>query len=435
MAFNRKIGLTALACVFVAIGCAGGGGGHTTELDTLLSDGNTALSSIVADPSRSTSANFGSAASKYQQARALDATNQKAAIGLAISTAGQAIAQLQETLGLSPDVAVNPLVAASQQVTLLPVPRLPQAGSGLDARFTPLTLVLSAAIQKTSAPTPAQVKAALLLCEQRLQSVDAILSDNVVAGADNASFTLQGPRTAKGTLTLGTGELYALRAQDRMVLAALDGALAYELDQGAFDFNANFAQSFPDQVTRGGTVGRSGLLPPGPFLTLKADGAQRLQDFKSKLNEAAADIIAAANILQTRGTLGFVFDLAPPTPTDLQTALAFANSVKAYLDGPRNVHLSGGGSTTLNVSAWTDGTPPKDLKPFIPVAMMGWLNEFGGYTMLPISINDSTFGGLFPAGLPDELLYASPSDTIGLPNSAATIGDVDAFMVAYREAF
>ena len=230
----------------------------------------------------------------------------------------------------------------------------------------------------------------------------------------DAAFTFGlGATTSPDYVLVDLGDVYLFDGLLRVEKASLALPASYNADYGTFDMNIDTEDR---DANSDGLVVVSEYLPPDPFLELS--DAAPMQAMKSDLQTACAKAILGIDA--TLAETSDQFDLIPwHTPgkdvdfDDLNSMKVLVQQIQQALVGPQAVPMIGFegdlGLVRMYISAWSDN-PPADLKAFAPTFHFV---DVGLLRVKPGSYPDPTFGGLFPDGLPDEILYGElvPADT------------------------
>ena len=296
----------------------------------------------------------------------------------------------------------TPAIRTAQVASALVLWRLPQllgASGGLSwpvvTDFLPTHLVAAHAISK-KALTSAQAQTAITDLDASLVKVEGALA---VAAADpNYTYTLADPSqpsSTAATVKVGSAEIQVLAAAVSAVRSLTNLSLAYNADPGTFDFNAVIPQS----AFSGGTLPAAHYLPASPFLTLNPDGTTRMAAVGSELNNVAVQGVAAIEAVKTRNSNGYLLNPGTLVSTgQLTSAETQIKSVQAYLTGTQTITLTMNGQTfptQIALSAFI-AHPPADLKALLPALQV----SADGTYVTRAAFPDTTFGGLFPGGLP-----------------------------------
>lgn len=426
---NISLSLTSLFVVLlgstvVLAGCGGGGGngnggpGIGGLTPPTLAPAIAGLNSIVRGSQAVTVSNLTTIAGQFDQARQADPTNKDAQLGFAVSTAAIASAQAAALGGGASIPAIRAASANNSGSTLAPAMRtaqlsqalvlwrLPQFLSGGSAASWPRaadflpTGTLQAHLQPRSVSvTPIQVQTELTALDASLVKVEAALK--VVESDPNYSYTLADPAKPKDTsasVKIGVAEIQILSAVISAVRSLANAGLAYNADPGTFDFST----PVPSSVFGGTAVSPAQYLPAAPFLTLAADGGSRMGNVKSELAATALSGIAAIESVKTRSNAGFLLDPGTiVTSNELNQIEAQITSYQTFLTSVQTIPVGTHAGTVemkVNLAAFLDH-PPTDLRVLLPTLAVS--NDNSGTTNLTMNgFPDSTFGGIFPDGLP-----------------------------------
>lgn len=428
--------LTALLTTVSLVGCGGGGsgtnggGGIGSDPSVGIAAGSVDLGTVISNNGSSSSTALSDAVQQFSNSYAIKPSG-KAAVGYvaalgAIDASAMATLVGTSTPFLAKTAGAMVLWKLSPQTSGL-VPSLKKPTDALPFSF--LTGVAKAAQTRSTSPTPARVIAELKTVEADLVKMKAVMTDANIQGLESDPLVIS--YTANGTVTsikVGTAEGYALRAAIEALQGSIDVLLAYNLDYGTTDFNANFGTTYGGTLASQGFLTSAGYLPAAPFLNLNTDGAARLQAWGTTWISAANDATSAVTTLQARTSTGWAFNLANYNASDLPTALGDISQFKAAITAPiPNVSVtnnSGVSATlTIDLTAWMGGTPPATLRAFFPTIQAG--QSAAVSAPLAGSIADTTYGGLIPGGVPSDVLYNRVIET------DLSVGTVDAEAFAF----
>lgn len=422
---KRTYGFLAAVAAVVAIGCGGGGssgnngGTSGADVEAQINAGRTSLSTVLVDggSSNEVSQHLNAAVNSFNAAANAAPNNPRAAVGYAIARAGATAQNLVTTFGVEMDADFRTGTPVENVASSLNVVN-PNLNLGYWTRPFELKNVLPLMLAPDSRaypnnPTHAQVVQAITTAEAQLETAVVRLTDARINALESDPLQLQYREngTVK-TVKIGTVEGYALRAALKAAQGFMDAALAYNLDPGNFHFDNPFLATFNTQLATSGGVGPETYLPGNGFLALANGGAARLQAFGTKWVGAADDATATIQKYRTRTGTGWVTDSLNVSATQINSAESAIGQFKSFLTSQQAVPVRNGngvtGTLTINIPAWTDGTPPADLKAFFP-NLRGVPDDMGDTLIWPIegSIEDRTYGGLFPVGggVSEALLY------------------------------
>lgn len=400
----------------VLVSCGGSGGGGNGDVSATIDKATTALNEAISysqqnqDPSSSLSKSVQLFESAYNS----NSSDPRGALGYAIAEAGViGYAGAQEFGGTESEAAYRRLIVWKGATTL---------GVG-KAQTTVKSLVpmfQSYSPLATTSITYAQVKSFIVdQVEPNLKTIISRLTDSRIKALDSNPLVLtytDGGSTA--SYKVGTAEAYAIRAAAQGVLALADGALAYNLEPGSFNFSAYFEETFRTRLQANGTITASELVP-SEFLSLNSDGNSRLTDLKTRANAILTDTRAGVQTIQSRTTTGFILDSSNLGDTDLSEVLSGLDTASGYINGtgPIQITLPSGDTVTvtLNLPALTDGDAPTSWVAYVPSISSTYDATYQLYSIatVPGSVTDKTIGGLFPNGLPDDYFTNSASFSVG----------------------
>lgn len=405
------------------VGCGGGGsndnGGNTgPNVETQIAAGQTSLSTVYVDggtPSE-ISGNLNAALTAFDAAATAAPENPRAAIGFAIARAGATAQSLEATFGVEPDMDFDegtPVenVAASLDI-VNPNLNLEFWARPFDLNeMLPVLLPMDSLDYHAVTLHPLEAAQALTVAEAQLGSALEKLTDARLNAldADPLQVQIRDHGTVK-TVKIGTAEGYAMRSVLKAARGFCNAATAYNFDTGNFHLDNPFLATFNTQLATSGGVGPSTYLPLNGFLTLSTTGAARMQAYGTLWVGGADDALLATQKVRARTTTGWLTDSMELSGAQLDTVDTAVGRLKTIMTSPQEIPVVNSkgvtGAVTINIPAWTDGTPPADLEVFFP-NLRGVPDEFGDTLVWPIagSIEDPTFEGLFPGGVSDALLY------------------------------
>jgi len=190
---------------------------------------------------------------------------------------------------------------------------------------------------------------------------------------------------------------------------------AYSLEFGDFDPTLDMIAYDDPRGNANDIVERSEYLPADPGLTLLAGGAAAMADAGDEAVAACDKLLAGiqATLVETYDYLDVVpwhsywwSDVGGP---ELMAARSAVYTVRDMLTGTERYAFDYGASSysvQVALGAWFNN-PPADLKYFAPQFVVVGDPGFEYCELQPGSFRDLTFGGLFPGGLPQELLEGS----------------------------
>jgi hypothetical protein len=230
----------------------------------------------------------------------------------------------------------------------------------------------------------------------------------VLENSAMTTLTLTSPLTpeAYAATTVDKGDLHLLRAVFNLLIGSLNHAIAYNLDSAGWNWDQDFHLY---DTNHNGTVTTNEYLPAAPFGTLNSDGVTRmnnaLQAYRTCLNEVDQGLTyhLQSGKLDAPGEL-----FAEANPQDLAQLRDIARRLKTTFVGSDILSpWMTGLKQDLNVNLPSGFTSPvQNLRTLLP-----------DFTITPIgdpvfdydseaiisTIDDKTFGGLFPNGLPNDL--------------------------------
>jgi hypothetical protein len=405
------------------VGCGGGGsngnGGNSgADVETQIVAGQTSLSAVYVDagtPGEIT-ANFNAALTSFDAAATAAPEDPRAAVGFAIARAGITAQSLEATFGVEPDGDFSVGTPVENVASSLNIVN-PNLNLLFWARPFDLDEMLPVVLPMDSLDYPAidrhplETAQALTAAEAQLGSALEKLTDAHLNALDAAPLQVQirDDGTVK-TVKIGTAEGYAMRSVLKAARGFCNAAIAYNFDTGNFHLDNPFLATFNTPLATSGGVGPSTYLPLNGFLTLTSTGAARMQAYSANWVGGADDALAATHRVRARTTTGWLTDSMEINGAQLDTVDTAIGRLKAIMTSPQDIPVVNSkgvtGTVTINIPAWTDGTPPADLEVFFP-NLRGVPDDLGDTLVWPIagSIEDRTFEGLFPNGVSEALLY------------------------------
>jgi len=209
------------------------------------------------------------------------------------------------------------------------------------------------------------------------------------------------PGNPDAVLVLDYGDINALRASFQMVIGLLHSSLAYNLDPGS----AGYRDLAACDANHDGRVTPSEYLPTPTYGTLTSSGRTSLANTKQSFLSALESLRLGAVYHLEPGVLSRDYELLKGAdPKDIAAVRDLATYLKRPFSGPFTMSpwMTGLGQDTLvNLSATFDD-PITDIRAVAPT----FVATDGGYKADLSTGTDRTIGGLFPNGLPNELLYS-----------------------------
>ncbi len=226
----------------------------------------------------------------------------------------------------------------------------------------------------------------------------ALTLQNPLAPADPSAFVV-----------IDYGDICLLSALNQLLSGALNQALAYNLNPGTFDIHIDITLR---DANSDGVVTPAEYLPPAPFGALKSGGAALLTSSLQSYRDCLADLKTGCSYHLQPATGGQPQQLAKPGEL-----LAGANPQELAIvrDGAIVLATAFNGPATL--SPWIS-TLSQDVRINLPALFTSPVANLRtiapDYTLIQgwadadlTTIDDLTFGGLFPNSLPTEVLYQS----------------------------
>lgn len=283
-------------------------------------------------PNRPDEVDFSEANGLFQQAFAADATSLTARFGVAIT----------DLLVLSVDAEVNaafdewdqyldervPFEVDSGSQRPLGIPITPTRGvAALALPFDVIPMTIAARAHPGVFAIDPQFDRTLQILADRVRPrLDAAIDHLSIVG-DDPAFTyivtgrMQGDATEE-SVEIDQTDIVALRAATRLLIAAIDVALAYNVNIATYD-----------------SVGMLTALSPGSvFGTLKNDGAARLQSAHGEVAAAIDDVEEATNLLLAESD-SQTNDVIKIGPKDI--AQADFDSIRANISNARALLTTG----------------------------------------------------------------------------------------------
>lgn len=406
----------AAAAALGIVGCGGGGsnengGNNNANVEAQIAAGQTALGTVYVD-----GATFDAALTSFDAAVTAAPDNPRAALGFAISRAGATSRSLEATFGVDPDADFNEGTPVENTAASLDIVN-PNLNLGFWARpfdlneMLPVLLPMDTLDYPTVDLSPLQAAEALTVAEVQLASAIEKLTNARLDALDANPLQVQIREngTVK-TVKIGTAEGYAMRSVLKAARGFCNAAIAYNFDTGNFHLDNPFLATFNTQLYTSGGVGPGTYLPLNGFLTLSTTGAARMQTYGTSWIGGADDALVATQKVRARATTGWLTDSMNLTGANLDAVDTTIGQLKSIMTSPQSIPVTNSkgvtGNVTINIPAWTDGTPPADLEAFFP-NLRGVPDDFGNTLIWPIadSIEDPTFEGLFPGGVSNALLY------------------------------
>lgn len=250
-------------------------------------------------------------------------------------------------------------------------------------------------------PTPEQIRSAFVAMETDLRRVVERLSDENIAGLDQAPFVFDDPTTDDSSkkIRFGKGEALVMRANAQAFLGVIDLSLSWDFGwKEEFDFSQSLSSAFSNHVSNRTVLPRTNLLPGAPFGQVFAGSNARLVQFKSDWEKVAVDAKAALNSISSRPADANVQWLSASIGYTSQELAAYdenANKLGAAMSG-RVVTVVGETQTTMDVPAFVANPPA--LTTILPDS--GCLEQGSQYCFEPVAgTYDRTVGGLYPDGI------------------------------------
>jgi hypothetical protein len=470
--------LVCLCTMLVSAGCGGGGGssssnpgnggnpgnGLTPTQQTQLTQDQTQLNTLVSADATPSASSVATVASSFKTLYQSAPTNPTVAADYAISEAALDGLNLNSTLDLS-SISLNslPLILARTAVAhsevkaiaatssreavianMLIIWRLPQALVASSGATLPtgLDLVpgLSALQSGTARPavTNMQIQTDLTTLDADLANVQLALA---VPLAD-PSFSITIPDYAdpanKAGLKIGNAELKVLATVISVARAIANVGLVYNLDNSAYPTGSEPAATVfaPQLAAPNSIIASSAYLPSSPFLTLESDGDTRADNVLVQLEFAVTESTSAISEVNTRNNAGYLLDPGTAiTASQLDTISADITADSAYLTKTEPFTNFDGTSinATIDANKWlTD--PPASLAALMPSLTSSTASDSNPDLYVSATdFPDSTFGGLFPGGIPFRSISAiGPSNNIEVPagSTTPTVSDVADYVLS-----
>ena len=422
----------------VLTGCGGGGSKANPVVGLSSSDqlqavsgvqaGQAQLNALLSADTPPSQADLNAAAQTFAAAYAQDPQNNEAAMGLALSSVAAAAQKVSDAADSVDVVALNPSGRGASQKPAASAARAlahlvsPWKMGKIDGKSVGRLAAMSAQLPLLLAQARrsgrAQAEEALVQSLLELKATLARAIPLIKPGANQADFAFALIDYQTGTdaaRIMDAADATVFLASVQMGHGALNAALAYDLNAGAFDFNEKIGDRFI-QKQAGDTVFPDEYLPPAPFLTLTPTGKADFAQAKKDLENGADSAGTALHRLQARPANG-TLHLLDAADANLLTAADYAearSAVAAFelaLSVP--IQVPGSDGLVLNLGAWF-ANPPASLRPFLPTYLV---KEDSGFTYLDSdasSFADLSFGGLISGINPDDLtLRFSGDQTVG----------------------
>jgi len=397
----------------------------TSEFANLIASAKQRLNQIVTmDPFQpDLAANLmQQARNLFQQALTLRPNSPDANFGVAITTAAQTaqslIEKYQSVFNTDAPAIVSSLQSVSNNLWLLDLNRALQSENNLLSTYIQNYI----AVTPTS-PKPLSERDRLLILDMQndirnvvipmLASVAARLE---IVGRD-PSFTFEiAPTDPNDRRVIDIGDIYLFHGVIMLAKALLAVPASYNIDPGTWPLID--VELYDLDTNHDGYLTRSELLPPPPFMTLMDPTLMYAQ--RGDCITACEKLLAGID-----ATLREPYDDAELIPTRDLDGSRYIGTLMAMRQFVENIKRSLNQPTLLNIplddivypmnvylGAWSDNPPP-DLTYFLPRYRFVADGDGEPYMMWSVldlrpvdgSYQDTTFGGLFPEGLPEHLIY------------------------------
>lgn len=362
------------------------------------------------------------AKSSFQQALTLRPNSPEANFGVALTTAAltaqNLISKYKSVLSAGDPAIVSSLRNVSNNLWLLDLNRTVQPENNLFSTGIRNYLAMTPTI-----PTPLSERDRLLMLEMQndIRTVVIPTLANVAARLDiveqDPYFTFEiAPGDPADRKLIDIGDIYIFHGMIMLAKALLAIPASYSIDPGTWPVID--VELYDMDANHDGYLTRSEWLPPSPFMTLMDPTLMYAQrgDVLIACEKALAGIDATlretyddAELIPMHGVDSMYYRGA------LAVMRQMVEDIKRSLNQPTVMQIPWDGSVyplSVYLGAWSDNPPP-DLTYFMPryqfvangdgVPDMIWSN----LSMRPVegSYPDTTFGGLFPEGLPNDVLY------------------------------
>jgi hypothetical protein len=241
----------------------------------------------------------------------------------------------------------------------------------------------------------------------------------------NLAVTLQPPQGTIGTaVIIDQGDIQLLRAIDLLVVGILNHTIAYNFDFGDFTY---FPDLYKYDLTENGgnndgKIVPSEYFPPAPFGTLATGGATNMTAALAAYQTSLAKLESGATFHLQPGKLQATGELLNGMdPNVLSAVRDVARYLQSPFAGPYTVSpwITGlNQDLTMNLPA-AFNNPVQDLRSIAPIMDIVTIQD-GLDTRYDVvedltTIENKTLNGLFPNGLPSEVLYDTwnPDDLFG----------------------
>lgn len=403
----------------------------TSQFGTLIASGRQRLNQIVAmDPfDRSTAATLMQQANGFfQQALALQPTSSAANFGMALTTAAltaqNLIDKYEDAFTTSDPAVISSLRSVSRSLSLLDLGRTVQPENSPFSAYAGDYVRLAA-----PSPTPISERDRLLILDIQddirgtvipmLANVASYL--NIVE--QDPSFTFEiAPGDPDDRKLIDIGDVYIFHGVVMLAKALLAIPASYNADVGNWVFEHVDGLDF--DTNHDGLLTRSEIMPPSPFMTLmdptlmyaqRGDGLIACDKALAGIDYTLSETYDDGELIPMHGRSSALLRGALTMMRDaveqLKRSLQQPTIVQApWIDGEVHTMMIYLGALSEN--------PPPDLGYFVPqfeffdqAEDTSWwpYSTFGGLRVRAVdgTFSDTTFGGLFPEGLPDSVLYGN----------------------------
>lgn len=390
------LSIVGLAAVLIA-GCGGGGGAPALTVDQAeqrIAAGFDTLGNITADTSTDPATDATTALSDFGAALGTLPTDPEANLGWSLARAMTLFFQVSALFPATDDRAAG-LMADPRQILRDLAGSFKKSNAALGRAIVPPIPKLLGRQARSSA-TPEQVRAyvvtdVLPALAQIIEHIDLALA------APDIDVTLE--VMINGVTTdyqLDQGDAYLLKGALLVSDAVIEAATAYSLEFGLWNW-----EQLPTDADSSGDFTPDEYLPPSPFLALAR--ANAFANAMAAMLQAADAVIAGADTsLHPGGATDLVnWEENPDVAAGLNEAADIAEEVKTAFASsayPLTVDTT---VVNVNLSAWATAPPP-DLKALFPTAEV----DQGAGTLTIASWPDLTFAGLFPDGVPPDLVQS-----------------------------
>jgi hypothetical protein len=267
------------------------------------------------------------------------------------------------------------------------------------------------------------------LTETIIPAFTAIDAHLATLGTAKLALVLENPMEPENVdafITVDYGDVCALRAVFKLATGVMQEATAYNLDPGANGVTQSQALDNAPQTLDANSDGKLTVdeyMLPAPFATLRPGGADVMTSVYANLCGTLDLLHAAATFHLQPGQLEATGEiLAPVSPQTLAGVRDVTTRLKQALTQPTVLSpWMTGMKQDLKVDLskhWL--SPVTDLRTLLPDLRLvtityPWGGSFNETRADLTTVDDPTFGGLFPNGLPNEIIYGDwdPADLYG----------------------